>query len=234
MAEDVSRLVLRRTNNEINDKIAIRLDKDVDRTADLTALLQAGIVVEVIDIEKSDTSDNLFVTLGFNAPKDFQIDRVEKILYPRNGYEIGDERAIAYPVFTATEAADLSLADVEAALARVEEGMVSLEGQIKRVRRDRSKAAERGYAPVASARHHEWIMISEELDALQEQLAGAQVSKRQLVELRKRKRTAAHLARKEIFAGHFMKLAKDRMGKKEYDKIQQEARALADGQRSVA
>ena len=234
MTEETPRLVLRRTNNGINDKVAIRLARDVARSANLYELFREGLVVEVLDIEEGASGESLFVTLGFNAPTAFQIDRVEKVLYPRKGVEIGEECAVSFPVYTADEVSALSLDDVLAALAGLDDAERELKAQITRIKKDRSKAADRGYAAPGSDRHHEWIMISEELDTLHDQLSAATISKRQLADIRKRLRTREHNERNSTFQAHFMELAKERLSQDEFTKLETDARALSQQARTAA
>lgn len=234
MSEQPPRLVLRRTNNSINDKVVIRLSPEVDRSDDLYGLFQEGILVEVIDIEESREGEHLFVTLGFRAPQEFKIDRVEKMIYPRTALDIGMEQFVNCPILSSEEAEDLSEGEVHELLTCAEEAIALMEGQIRRLRRDRSKAADKGYARPNSERHDEWLMIAEELTVLEEQIDLGRVSRRQLDTILKRKRFDAHNTGNEHFKTHFVRLAKERLDPDVLAEIEGEARALANKAKPAA
>lgn len=228
MTEDVSRLVLRRNSHERTNKIAVRLADDVDRSANLYELFSEGLVVEVIDIEELEDDKPHRVTLGFSAPAAFQVDRVEKLKQPRSTVEIGEERYVRFSVLTYQEAKALSLDEVDAKLAEAREAEGSLRAQMERLKRDKSKASNCGYSKPKDNRHHEWLMLIEEIDIVTEQVQAAHKSVELLKDVQRAKVHELAQVKREEFQSQFIRLAKEALGEKAYAALRDQAQELAD------
>jgi hypothetical protein len=229
MTDEVSRLVLRRNCHERTNKIAVRLADNVDRNGNLYELLSEGLVIEVIDIEDIGDDRPMRVTLGINAPKEFRVDRVEKLQSPRTNLEIGAERFVRFSVMTAKEIEALTLEEVDAKLAEGREAERALRAQLARLKRDKSKASDQGIRRPKNKKHHEWLMLIEEIDIVTEQVQSAHNSVEQLQDAQKTKRHALAQMKRVAFQDHFVRLAQEKMGEKAYEKLRSEAQQLADG-----
>ena len=229
MSEEMSRLVLRRTSEEKGNKIAIRLDPKIDRTSDLYSLMSEGFVVEIIDVEEQPDGSAPVVTVGVNASPSFRIDRVEKIYKPRSSEEIAEESIVRFDVLTLAEAEALSLDEVVDRLSVARKAEADLKAQLDRLKLDKSKAYNLGYGRPKNAKHHEWLMLVEEIDIVSEQFSAARASAAQLRDIQKSKRYAIDHARLEQFKDHFVRLAREKMSKRAWEKLRGEAADLAEG-----
>jgi hypothetical protein len=228
MSDEAPRLVVRRSDAPKGSKIAVRLGKDVDRTADLQALFSEGVVIEVLDVELGKKNATPFVTLGIRAPEAFRVDRGERVRNPRSGKELGKEAHVPFTVLSSAQADALTLEAVDARLAEARQAAVLLTGQKTRLQRDKSKASSQGLHRPDHPRHEEWLMLIEELDVVVEQLGLADACARQLRDTQKSKRYVLDHARQEAFHDHFVRIAQTRLSKKAYETLRAEAQALTD------
>lgn len=229
MSDEAPRLVVRRSDAPKGCKIAVRLGKDVDRTADLHAIFSEGVVIEVLDVEIGKKKATPFVTLGIRAPEAFQVDRGERVRNPRSGKELGKEAHVPFAVLSSAEAEALTLEQVDAKLAETRQAAVLLTGQKTRLQRDKSKASSQGLHRPDHPRHEEWLMLIDELDVVVEQLGLADACARQLRDTQKSKRYVLDHARQDAFHDHFVRIAQAKLSKKAYETLRAEAQALTDG-----
>ena len=212
--------------------VAVRLAEEVDRTANLYELLSEGLVIEVIDVEDMGEHQTPEVTLGIRAPGAFRVDRVERMLKPRTSFEIGDEVAVRFAVLTQSEAEDMSLGEIDACLADTREAERMLAGQLSRLKLDKSKASGRGYRYPNNRQHHQWLMLIEEIDVVTEQHNSARTTCAQLRDVQKTKRNELNQSKREAFADHFVRLARETLSEQHFEELRSRANDLADAANS--
>ena len=228
MSEELPRLVLRRTEKDDQNKIAVRLAPDIDRTADLYELFSEGIIIEIIDVQAGDDENLPEVALGLSAPEAFRFDRTGRLQHPRRGDMIGEEESLEIAVASDEEIDGYSLEELGGELARAKTVAQKLRAQYIRLKRDRSKAIDRGYKSPKDNRHHEWLMLIEEMDIVSEQMRVAETYAAKLSNVNTCRWQALKSKRRDAFENQFIRLVKERLPKKEFLSLRDEAQRLAE------
>lgn len=225
MTDSDTRLVLRRSTAEKGNKVALRLASSVARTADQYSLFKEGVVIEIIDVEPSKSSDNFVVTLGCIGPAEFVFDREEKLTAPRDEAARGAEEFISVPVLPADSADELSLEAIDHTLAQLRQVERTLLSQQSRLKLDKSLASDRGYRHPNNDHYHRWVMLIDEMNVVAEQLAEVKLAIQNASALRKAKLIDLNNTKRDEFLDRFLKVAREMLDDKDYQAIVKRANA---------
>lgn len=227
MSEETTRLIMRRTSAANGNKIAIRLDPDIDRAADLYDLFRDGIVIEVMEIAAKDKDGRELVTFGISADKAFKIDRVENVITPRKDDEIGREKAVAIGSLDRTELDALDLDGINERVASLRDAEAELRHQLTRLKRDKSLASEAGYRHRSNDNFHRWVMLVEEIDIVTEQLERARIALQQVTDHKKARAQALRQKKSAEYQSLFVRLAKETLSKSAFEKLSAKTEEMA-------
>lgn len=185
---EAGRLVIRRTDLPGENKVALMLADDVDRSAPAGPLFGAGIEIEVLEIVIAEDGPPI-VHLGIVAGPEVRIEREERLTAAR----LPQVRGAAPDIEEEGEAALKSMD-----LDRLEEWLISgrseltaRDAAIRNVRDELRKAHNRGYAHRNNDGHVKFEMLQNEQRVLTEQRERLKVrlsrGSAQLKELRRRR-----------------------------------------------
>jgi len=234
MSDSNGRLVITRTTKDKGNKVAIRLSPDVDRATDLTSVLSAGLSVEVVDVEIRDEGVSPLVTLRFDAPREFRVDRVERVEAPRKPSEIGSEAAVRSKVLKHEAMNSMEVEALDDYRATLLETETFLKSQLRRLKRDKSIASDRGYRHTNNDNFFRWVMIEEEIDVITEQLEMVRITLQSAANVRKKKLRALNEKKRGLFTDCFVQLAKESMAESTFERLRAKAEAMADQRASSA
>lgn len=226
MNEETSRLILRRTDSSPGHRICVRLSEEVPRDADLYPLFRSGFQVEVIEVGKTN-GGSLSVTLGLLADPAFQIDRGEKVCLPRTDDERGAAPIIRYPRIPSTQMEDWDVPAFDDYLLTLRQALNALQSQLKLLRLDKSKAAERGWRLRSNDNYDRWLMINEEIDHLAEQIGDLEVRLGHVKARRKTKVRDVSELRANDFNASFVETARELLSEEEFQKLSGSASAAS-------
>lgn len=234
MSEETTRLIMRRTSAESGNKIAIRLDPDIDRNSALYELFRDGIVLEVMEIAGNGNDGRGLVTFGVSADKAFKIDRVENLITPRKDDEIGREKAVAIRSMDKNELESLDIDGINERVHSLRETEAELRHQLTRLKRDKSLASEAGYRHRSNDNFHRWVMLIEEIDIVTEQLELARIALQQVTDYKKARAQVLRQKRSAEYPSIFVRLAKEKMSKSAFEKLSAKAEEMAANEADAA
>lgn len=213
-AETAGRLVIQRTDVAGENKLALMLADEVDRSTPAGEVFGSGIIIEVLEIEEYEDDDPV-VNLGVIAGPQVRIEREERLTYVTTPkLTPADAEAASYAV-----PADLDVDGVERWIHDMRAEIAKEDGAIHELRMALRKAHARGYNRRNNSGHVKFEMLHNELGLRtrkREQMkVGLSDAKLRLKEQR-RQRSEQSM---RDFHGRFFKAAKARLSEKQLEDL---------------
>lgn len=217
------RLVIRRTDLPGENKVALMLADDVDRSAPAGPLFGGGIEIEVLEIVVPADGAPI-VHLGIVAGPEVRIEREERLTAARV------PRARAAEADTEEDDGEAALRSMdldrlEAWLIRGRSELTARDAEVRNVREELRKAHNRGYAHRNNDGHVKFEMLQNEQRVLSEQRERLKVrlsrGSAQLKELRRRRSDE----RLSSFHAAFYKAAREALSQEQLAALESQAGA---------
>jgi sRNA-binding carbon storage regulator CsrA len=217
-------LILRRTTVPGFNAIAIVLDASVDRRAAVGDVLSGGVMVEVLDVEETQ-SGRPKVHLGIRAPSALRIERQEAYIAPQR---IPLPGAFAFALDrTAVDGWDE--AELERRIAQVRDELATREDAIRRLREEVARGSARGYRYPNNDSHLLWRALKDDLVVHQEQRDRLAAFAQELREVLAARRRASSVRQARDFFHAFFDAARAELDADTLERVTQLARRAVEG-----